>query len=105
MGLGGADGPAGFCADIGNGNTAYLDGPAQTVDVAGPSGGRCPPVGRFFMKLLRNRARSLWRELWRAGQWKLGIVDAPIGAVFYRGPLPPGGRVPQPPPGQFSPCP
>jgi len=99
--FGGADWPARVCADIRNGNTAYLDGPPQTADDPGPARGRCPPMGRFFVKLLRNRARSHWRELWRADHWNVGIVDAPIGTFLNGGPIPPVNWLPEPPRGRF----
>ena len=98
--FGAADWPGRICADIRNGNTAYLDGPSQTLDV-GPSGGRRPPTGRFFVTLLRNRARSYWGELWRADHWNVGIVDAPIGTFLNGGPIPPVSWLPEPPRGHF----
>jgi hypothetical protein len=85
--FGSADWPARVCADIRKGNTAHLDGP-PTASAAWSRSPGAAEMGSFLVKLLRNFARSQWRQLWRADHWNVGVVEAPIHAFLDGEPIP-----------------
>lgn len=87
--FGSADWPARVCADIRNGHTAYLDGPASVSQAPlyrAPGGAE---MCRFLVRLLRNFWDSQWRQLWRADHWNVGIIDAPIETFLGGEAVPP----------------
>lgn len=99
--FGSADWAARVCADIRNGNTAYLDGPPGASEAPlyrAPDGAE---MGRFLVKLLRNYTRRQWWQLWRADHWNVGIVDAPIDAFLDGRAIPPVRWLAEPPRGWF----
>ena len=99
--FGSADWPARVCADIRNGKTAYLEVSPEVPGVVGHTGGRGPPLGPFFLRLLRDRARSHWLRLRWADHWNIGIVDAPIEAFLDGGPIAPVRWLSELPRGRF----
>jgi hypothetical protein len=99
--FGSAEWPARVCADIRNGNTAYLDGPPTMSEAPNDGHPGGAQLFLFVVKLLRNFARSQWRQVWRADHWNVGLVDAPIHSFLDGGPIPPVRWLRELPRGRF----
>jgi hypothetical protein len=90
-----------ICADIRNGNIAFLTArPDNASEPETPKPG-ATRTARFLLKLLRNHGRNQWAEVWRAEHWNVGVVDAPIHSFLAGGPMPPVRWLPECPAGRF----
>jgi len=82
--MGSTDWPAKVCGDLLAGAADYVDGPPTRSTAPIVYRPRDHQMIRFLLLMLRNRLVKQWENLFRAEQWNVGIVDAPIASFLHR---------------------
>jgi hypothetical protein len=83
----GLEWPAAVCRDILDGRAGYAHrAPADVGRSDGPGPARGPgPWAALRLRMARNLAGKLWRELACYDQWNIGVVERPIQAFLEPG--------------------
>lgn len=94
--FGGADWPVRVCADIRGGITDHVDGEATASDAPVYRNPRGMQTILFALHLCVNFISNQLSGLFRADQWSIGIIDAPIETFLEAGPRPKVYWLPEP---------